>query len=105
MIVLWLVVSACGSKEDSGVDCSTTPTYQSWTEGFLIGKCQSCHHSESSNRHGAPEPVHFDSYQDTLQWKERIEATILEERSMPPNGGITDDERILLQQWLDCGTP
>lgn len=105
--MMWLLISllACGKEKDSALDCTLAPTYQTWTQGFLNGKCQSCHHSESNNRHGAPDGIVFDTHSDVIQWKERIEATIVQERSMPPNGGVTEEEMELLQWWLECSTP
>ena len=93
----------CNRGKDSGVDCSSPPTYNSWTQGFLDGKCQSCHASTAPDRHGAPPNVAFDNRTLALEWQERIAATILEEGSMPPSGGITDEEMILLEQWIECG--
>ena len=104
-MVILLTLLSCGDRTDSGLDCNTAPTYQNWTQGFLRGKCQSCHHSQSSNRHGAPDGVVFDTHADAFQWRERIEATIIQEASMPPNGGVTSEDKELLQWWLDCSTP
>lgn len=102
MFILTLIL-ACSSGKDTGLDCSNPPTYSTWAKGFLDGKCQSCHASTSSNRHGAPANVYFDNEAAALVWKERIYATIFEESSMPPSGGVTLEEVILLEQWLECG--
>ncbi len=102
MILGLIVLLGCVKDGDTGVDCRQPPTYNSWVRGFLEGKCQSCHASTAPNRHGAPPNVFFDSEMAAEEWRERIYATIFEEGSMPPSGGVTQDERILLEQWLDC---
>ena len=87
---------------DNGIDCRQPPTYDNWMKGFLEGKCQSCHASTAPNRHGAPTDVFFDTEEAANEWRERIYITIFEEESMPPSGGVTLDERVLLEQWLEC---
>ncbi len=101
-VAIWLGLG-CGAGKDTGIDCTNPPTYTTWTQGFLDGKCQSCHATTAENRHGAPPNVAFDTETMTNEWKDRIEATILNKESMPPSGGITLEERILLEQWLECG--
>lgn len=105
MMLLLVTLLSCTDQRDSGMDCDSAPTYENWTQGFLNGKCQSCHHSESSNRHGAPEGIVFDTHVDAIQWKDRIEATVFHEASMPPSGGVTTEEKELLEWWFDCSTP
>ena len=104
MILGLILLLGCGRDGDTGVDCREPPTYDSWVRGFLEGKCQSCHASTAPNRHGAPPNVTFGSEVSATEWSERIYITIFEEGSMPPSGGVTQDERILLEQWLDCPT-
>lgn len=93
---------ACDRSKDTGTDCSDPPTYDNWTQGFLDGKCQSCHASTSPNRNGAPPSVAFDTRAMADQWRDRIEVTVFEEGSMPPSGGVTSTEKVLLEQWLYC---
>ena len=102
MILGLILYLGCGKEGDTGIDCREPPTYNTWVRGFLEGKCQSCHASTTPTRHGAPPNVFFDSEMATEEWRERIYATIFEEGSMPPSGGVTQDEKILLEQWLDC---
>jgi len=102
-MILWLLLSCKSVVVDSAYDsCSTTPTYSEWAQGFFRGKCQSCHASTTPDRRGAPEDVTFDTYDDIIPWLDAIERTIFTTESMPPSGGITEEERILLAQWLDC---
>lgn len=100
MIFLGLIL-ACGKSNDTA-DCFDAPTYSSWAKGFLIGKCQPCHASTAPNRFGAPEKVIFDDRSDVLRQLSDIKSAVLERGSMPPSGGVTDDERLLLEAWLEC---
>ena len=78
------------------------PSYQEWTEGFLMGKCQSCHAVHSPNRYGAPENVFFDSEEASIYWLSSIERTVLNAETMPPSGGVTEEEKELLRRWIEC---
>ena len=105
LLLLW----ACGAGGQTETDTSTSlctdpsvPSYEEWTQGFLMSKCQSCHASTAANRYGAPEPVTFDTYEQVDNWRSSIARTVLDEQSMPPSGGVTDEERILLELWLHC---
>lgn len=45
----------------------------------------------------------FDTEAYALAWKARVLAVAGGERpSMPPRGGVSDDERLLLHLWLNC---
>lgn len=104
--MIWFFFISCQPEiEDSAepiVVCDDPPLYKDWVEGFLKGKCQPCHAANTPNRYGAPENVYFDSEEASLFWIEAIERTTLEWESMPPSGGVTDDEKELLKLWLDC---
>ena len=71
------------------------------SQRFLLGKCQPCHGSDTPTD-GAPESVHFDTRQKAMEQADAIRRTVLEAESMPPSGGVTEDERVLLEAWLDC---
>ena len=92
---------ACAGANDSAM-CHEAPTYDAWTKGFLKSKCQGCHAETAPDRFGAPEGIHFDTYDATVERIELIRSSILERETMPPAGGVTDDETLLLQWWLDC---
>ena len=92
---------ACAGANDSAM-CHEAPTYDAWTKGFLKSKCQGCHAETAPDRFGAPEGIYFDTYDATVQRIELIRSSILERETMPPAGGVTDDEKLLLQWWLDC---
>ena len=98
-----LLLLACLSGEsDTAIDCSTAPTYSAWTKGFLSSKCQACHAQTAPDRYGAPDAIFFDSYEATVERIELLRSSVLDRETMPPAGGVTDDEKFLLQRWLDC---
>jgi len=85
--------------------CAEVPvvTWDNWGEGFLIERCQACHASTSENRNDAPEEVVFDTREETLAQADRILARAAgEDATMPPEGGVTDDDKFLLTVWLTC---
>ena len=105
--MMFFLLWACASgkaNDTSSIVCTSSdvPSYQEWTNGFLLSKCQPCHASTTTNRYGAPEQVTFDTYEQVDTWIESIARTVLEEETMPPSGGVTDEERALLELWLDC---
>lgn len=113
LLALSLLV-ACGEPEpkppeesDPGPLCETglDVTWEGWAAGFMLSQCQPCHASETPNRYGAPVSVSFDTLEDCRAQAGAIEDAVLTRASMPPAGGITDDERALLARWLDCGLP
>ena len=95
MIILWLL--AC--KEE--VSCPDTPTYENWAEGFFISKCQPCHAPEAREVFGAP-AIEMNTHEEILDILDVIQNSVLDNERMPPGGGLSDDDRILLQSWLDC---
>lgn len=100
---------ACGSGDDSGADAeafcedAVVVTWESWGQGFLIESCQPCHASTSADRNGAPQDVSFDTESDAWTHRERILARSTGDApSMPPAGGVDDDDRVRLEIWLRC---
>ncbi len=102
------VVTDTDAALDTSDPCSEamTVTWNSWGRGFLTESCQGCHASTATNRYGAPEEVVFDTVDDAWAWSDRILARAAGENpSMPPAGGVTDDDRTRLSWWLACGEP
>ncbi len=114
-----LGAAACGTptpeapSQDSGggeedvenpewCDTASPAGWDDFGEGFLLTHCQPCHASNSANRYGAPEAISFDTESAALEQSEAILRTVLEQPSMPPAGGITEDEATLLRHWLIC---
>jgi uncharacterized membrane protein len=113
ILSLCVLLLACSSDPQDTAD-STVPdlqcedaqlvTYTNFGKSFFTHSCQGCHASTAPDRYGAPEEVQF----DTLDWVWEQSAVILavaagDEPSMPPQGGVTDDERTKLKWWLQCG--
>ncbi len=112
-MLLWLL--ACAGPEapqDSVQDtapaedfCAEAPVVR-WTnfgQGFITGSCQGCHASTTPDRYGAPEGVTFDSVEEVWAQKDMILLTCTGEApSMPPNGGVHEDDRTRLAWWLRC---
>lgn len=98
-----------GGTVDSGEPldplCVDAPvvTWDSWGQGFLGANCQSCHASTTSDRHGAPEEITFDERDSALAVADRILARSAgTEPTMPPSGGVSEDDRYKLEVWLTC---
>lgn len=90
-------------SEDPLCDEAPIVTWSSWGEGFVIGSCQACHSSTSTDREGAPADVNFDTRDEVLARKARIlERSTGDSPSMPPEGGVLNDDRQLLEIWLTC---
>ncbi len=107
-MILLLAMLACGEEEPTPDPlCEEAPvvTWDYWGEGFIQESCQSCHASTSSNRRGAPESVSFDTEEQVLDQAAAILAVATgEEPTMPPGGGVSEDDRYLLEVWLRCWT-
>ena len=109
--MILLAVLACadpgGSGDaDSAETCDDAP-YADWNSfghGFVIENCQACHGAEGDARHGAPEHVRFDTREDVWLHAARVLALAgAEPPSMPPMGGTSESDRVLLRAWLECG--
>jgi len=91
---------------DSDTDpCADVPvvTYNNFGEGFMTENCQGCHASTTADRYGAPESVIFDTVDDVWSRAERIlERAAGDDASMPPAGGVSEDDRTKLEWWLIC---
>lgn len=101
--------SASDSSEtaDTAVDpCEGVPTvtWQSFGRGFFFENCNGCHASTTADRHDAPEDVTFDTVDEVWIWSNVILSVATgDEPSMPPRGGVSDDDRTRLSWWLTCG--
>jgi uncharacterized membrane protein len=105
---------ACGPPpgDDDGDDdlpidpgeCATVPveTYDNFGKAFLTTQCNSCHAALAIDRHGAPDDVTFDDRDEVTTWSERILMRVGTEETMPPSGGVIDDDRLRLEIWLTC---
>ena len=88
-----------------GLDCEDAPllTWENFGAGFLTENCQSCHASTNPDRRGAPAGVVFDTLEETLVHRSTILARSTgASPTMPPQGGVSDDDRERLRIWLTC---
>jgi uncharacterized membrane protein len=96
------------SGDSADAFCADAPTlaWSNFGEGFMRESCQGCHASTAEDRHDAPEEITFDTVDQCWTWADDILRTATgEDPSMPPRGGVTDDDRVRLEWWLRCGTP
>jgi uncharacterized membrane protein len=93
--------SDTGSMADP---CESAPvvTWENFGAGFVTENCQVCHASTSTSRNGAPIDVVFDTEQDTLDFAERFMSRVVDSESMPPQGGVTANDRYFVSVWLGC---
>ena len=79
-------------------------TWANFGRGFVTQHCQACHASTAADRHDAPEEITFDTEEQVWALADRILArTLGEAATMPPQGGVSDDDLYLLEVWLTCG--
>lgn len=111
--LLLAALAGCGAADsaekpvDTGF-CDTVP-YADWNsfgQGFLVQNCQPCHASAQTDREGAPADVTFDTEQQARDQAARILARAAPEPpaapDMPPQGGVSEEDRLLLRAWLEC---
>jgi uncharacterized membrane protein len=97
-----VAASACGAPEDP---CADQPvvTWETFGEGFLIERCQACHASTAPATYGVPAGVHFDTEDQARARADRIlEVATGASPTMPPQGGVSADDRERLRVWLSC---
>ena len=102
------LLAGCPGSEDSDTFCDGTPvvTWDNFGRGFLTENCQTCHASDSPDRHDAPDYVTFDTEADVAaQVQPILLAATGEAPYMPPEGGVSEDDRFLLKVWLSCYPP
>lgn len=97
-----------GGGDDGGADtgaCADVPlvNWDTFGAGFLLHHCQGCHASTAPDRYGAPADVTFDTKEEAWAWRDRIlERSAVDPPTMPPAGGTSADDRVLLRWWLAC---
>jgi hypothetical protein len=106
------LASSCGIfyTEIESRPCPTggTPlTYQGFGAAFFATWCQSCHGSQSLERHGAPGEFIFDTPEQIRHHRARIFArSAAGNDSMPPGpDDPSSEDREKLAEWLSCGAP
>ena len=100
-----LVALLASCEVEQEIDCKEAPlvTYETFGRGFLTQHCQPCHSSESIDRNEAPDDVTFDTIDDVAFWQyDIVDLATGGNPQMPPQGGVSDDDRVLLAIWLEC---
>lgn len=96
----------CGedaTPQDTACDLDYQLTWDTFGDAFFHTWCAACHSADTPDRFDAPEEYNFDTEDEVRHWEDRIRARVLDEQTMPLGGGISEQERALLQQYLDCG--
>lgn len=111
---IFLLLAACDGGDGSSTDqdpddpraiCKDAPTvtWENFGEGFIKEACQPCHATTAIDRHDAPPTVFFDTEDDVWRWAPQVvDVTTGEAPTMPPQGGVSDEDRYLLEVWLTC---
>lgn len=91
--------SATACRTDTG---GGYPTWAGFGEGFFLGRCAACHAATAPDRFGAPEGVTFDTADDVYRLRDSVRRTVLTDHTMPPGGGLLDEELERLDWYLSC---
>lgn len=104
-LLLGAAMAACGAPRPDAAMCAEAPvvTYDNFGRGFLNAYCQGCHASTATSRGGAPDDVTFDTRAEVHTLAPRILARAAgASPTMPPAGGVLEEEREALEIWLRC---
>jgi hypothetical protein len=116
LVALALGVSACRggaavSKNDgAALHCTvqapttcpeTFPVYAD-VQPIFARRCNPCHNGLAKD---GPWPLK--SYEEITSWYDDVRSMVLNCEMPPPDGGvdISDEERLVILQWLRCGYP
>lgn len=97
-MIMFLMIIGCAQQQK---DTCTDLYYENFGADFLQENCQGCHASEAYDREGAPADVYFDTKEDVRTHVQRI-IVEMEEETMPPAGGLYQDELEAFRLWLSC---
>lgn len=96
-----LLVALAACQEEPAA-CDPGTTWEGFGQGFFVEYCQGCHASTAPDRFGAPADVTFDDEADVTTWRDRALAR-LQADTMPPGGGVPEDDLARITAWLACG--
>jgi uncharacterized membrane protein len=77
--------------------------WDNFGHGFMLTYCNSCHSVDSPNRFGAPEGIDFDTEEQLVEMRTRVEFVVIEDETMPLGGGVFDDDLYLFEIYMECG--
>jgi hypothetical protein len=101
-LIAFIILGAC-KKNKSKIECDgSNPSYNSAISSIISSSClnSSCHGSGSSN-------PNFTSYANLQPYlaNGKFKKKVLDERSMPKNGSLTDEQLTKIQCWADNNYP
>ena len=100
-----LALFACTGEEEED-PCFEEPalTWENFGQGHMRTHCNGCHSSQlrEGRRQEAPIGIDFDTWNGVVNWGERIYIRTLEQKTMPPLGGPTEQELLRFDQWMVC---
>jgi uncharacterized membrane protein len=106
---IWLMLGVACNGSNAGEDsaaalCIDAPvlTWENYGQGLVVERCQSCHASTSETRNGAPEDVFFDTHEDAISHIDSILQRVVEDQTMPPQGGLDEEDILSVEIWLTC---
>lgn len=105
-LALLAALLACDGEPtpvDTACDLDYALSWDTFGDAFFHTWCAACHSAAAPQRFDAPEGVDFDTEDQVRSWEARIRARVLDDQTMPLGGGISDEELLLLRQYLDCG--
>jgi uncharacterized membrane protein len=105
LLCLLLGFTACDSDDPDAEFCADVPvlTWENHGMDFVNQNCQPCHASTTADRNGAPSSIYFDSVEDVSTWSDQVLERITgESPTMPPGGGVAEDERLKTEIWIRC---
>ncbi len=107
-VIASLSGAGCGGDDSAAlptVDCAPpVPTFAEVTA--FRSNCANCHSVQlgRDDRQGAPVGMDYDVYASAVAVAEATARSVFD-RSMPPSGGITAADTLVLYRWSLCGTP
>ncbi len=76
-------------------------TYHADIRPILEARCFPCH--TDPPKFGAPNPIA--NYDQAFGTSQRILVRAVQEGTMPPGGGVTGEEKALIEAWVSAGAP
>ena len=94
---------SCKKEKDSKVDCNTlSAAYTANVKPIIVGNCLSsgCHNAGSTNGD-------FNTYAGlkTSADNGSLNKKVVQDKSMPPTGSLSQDDRNKIQCWVSAGAP
>ena len=96
-----------GGPTPRGIDCDERFPSLSWENyghGAMDEHCAGCHSSllRSEQRNNAPLGVDLDTLEGAMEWADRALVRTVDEGTMPPGATLTDEDALLMEEWLVC---